>query len=144
VRNPNPRLARMMQVTGDFGLAHGFTVPIDGPRGFESCVAMAGPRVELPPHVRPGLHLMALHAFERMRSILRPRPRVSPPLTAREREVLAWVANGKSAWEIGEILSIGKRTVDEHAQTAFRKLGAVNRTHAVLLPCGMVLSICSN
>ena len=134
----------MMQVTGDFGLAHGFTVPIDGPRGFESCVAMAGPRVELPPHVRPGLHLMALHAFERMRSILRPRPRVSPPLTAREREVLAWVANGKSAWEIGEILSIGKRTVDEHAQTAFRKLGAVNRTHAVLLPCGMVLSICSN
>jgi LuxR family quorum sensing-dependent transcriptional regulator len=47
--------------------------------------------------------------------------------------VLAWVARGKSAWEIGEILDIAKRTVDEHVQSAVRKLGAVNRTHAVAL-----------
>jgi LuxR family transcriptional regulator, quorum-sensing system regulator BjaR1 len=57
----------------------------------------------------------------------------APILTPREREVLAWVAQGKSAWEIGEILEIAKRTVDEHAQTAVRKLGAVNRTHAVAI-----------
>lgn len=54
-------------------------------------------------------------------------------LTSRENEVLRWVANGKSAWEIGEILHITKRTVDEHVQTAVRKLGAANRTHAVAL-----------
>jgi LuxR family transcriptional regulator, quorum-sensing system regulator BjaR1 len=58
---------------------------------------------------------------------------VGPVLTPREREVLAWAAQGKSAWEIGEILEIAKRTVDEHAQTAVRKLGAVNRTHAVAI-----------
>lgn len=57
----------------------------------------------------------------------------SHALTARETEVLTWVARGKSAWEIGEILDIAKRTVDEHAQTAVRKLGAVNRTHAVAI-----------
>ncbi len=57
-------------------------------------------------------------------------------LTPREVEVLRWVANGKSAWEIGEILDITKRTVDEHVQTAVRKLGAVNRTHAVALALG--------
>jgi LuxR family quorum sensing-dependent transcriptional regulator len=51
----------------------------------------------------------------------------------REAEVLTWVARGKSAWEIGEILRITKRTVDEHVQTAVRKLGASNRTHAVAL-----------
>jgi LuxR family quorum sensing-dependent transcriptional regulator len=129
----NPRVAAMMQVTRDSGLAHGFTVPIHGPRGFEGCVAMAGARVELPTSLQPGVHLIALHAFERMRAILRPLSRLDPLLTPREREVLAWVANGKSAWEIGEILKIGKRTVDEHAQTAFRKLGAVNRTHAVAI-----------
>jgi LuxR family quorum sensing-dependent transcriptional regulator len=39
----------------------------------------------------------------------------------------------KTAWEIGEILNIAKRTVDEHAQTAIRKLGAANRTQAVAL-----------
>ncbi len=52
-------------------------------------------------------------------------------LTPREHEVLWWAAQGKSAWEIGEILHISKRTVDEHTQKAIRKLGAVNRTQAV-------------
>jgi DNA-binding CsgD family transcriptional regulator len=55
------------------------------------------------------------------------------PLTEREREVLAWVAQGKSAWEIGKILNIAKRTVDEYAATAYRKLGAVNRAQAVAI-----------
>lgn len=52
-------------------------------------------------------------------------------LTPREREILWWAAQGKSAWEIGEILSIAKRTVDAHTQHAIRKLDAVNRTQAV-------------
>lgn len=52
-------------------------------------------------------------------------------LTWREREVLWWAAQGKSAWEIGEILHISKRTVDEHTQNAIRKLDATNRTQAV-------------
>jgi LuxR family quorum sensing-dependent transcriptional regulator len=56
-----------------------------------------------------------------------------PPLTLREREVLAWSAQGKSAWEIGEILNLAKRTVDEHAKTAMRKLGARTRTQAVAI-----------
>jgi LuxR family transcriptional regulator, quorum-sensing system regulator BjaR1 len=65
-------------------------------------------------------------------------PAVRPPktksaLTSRENEVLRWVARGKSAWEIGGILDITKRTVDEHVQTAIRKLGAANRTHAVAI-----------
>jgi DNA-binding CsgD family transcriptional regulator len=47
--------------------------------------------------------------------------------------VLTWTARGKSAWEIGEILGIGKRTVDEHTQTASRKLGAANKTQAAVL-----------
>jgi DNA-binding CsgD family transcriptional regulator len=60
----------------------------------------------------------------------RAKPRV---LTSREAEVLTWVARGKSAREIGEILLITKRTVDEHVHTAARKIGASNRTHAVAI-----------
>ena len=47
--------------------------------------------------------------------------------------MLTWVARGKSAWEIGEILDITKRTVDEHVHTAVRKIGAANRAHAVAI-----------
>jgi LuxR family quorum sensing-dependent transcriptional regulator len=64
---------------------------------------------------------------------LRRRATTKVVLTAREIEVLRWVANGKSAWEVGEILHIAKRTVDAHVQAAVRKLGAGNRTHAVAI-----------
>ena len=64
---------------------------------------------------------------------MRRRETIKGKLTARESEVLHWVANGKSAWEIGEILDIAKRTVDEHVHAAVRKLGAANRTHAVAI-----------
>jgi DNA-binding CsgD family transcriptional regulator len=54
-------------------------------------------------------------------------------LTTRELEALQWAARGKTAWEIGKILQITKRTVDEHTQTAIRKLGAANKSHAVAI-----------
>lgn len=57
----------------------------------------------------------------------------SPCLTSRQIEVLEWVARGKSAWEIGEILNITKRTVDEHVRSSVRKTGAANRTNAVAI-----------
>ena len=58
-------------------------------------------------------------------------PAPIPALTPRETEVLTWVAKGKTAREIAEVLHISKRTVDEHVLTATRKLGAANRTQAV-------------
>ena len=54
-------------------------------------------------------------------------------LTAREIEVLAWVACGKSASAIGEILDITKRTVDAHVSSIVTKIGAANRTQAVAI-----------
>lgn len=63
-----------------------------------------------------------------------PKPQTTTvSLTPREREVLLWVSQGKSAWEIGEILHIAKRTVDQHVQNVVDKLGAANRTQAVAM-----------
>ena len=64
------------------------------------------------------------------------KPTIDKLLTQREREVLWWTAEGKSAWEIGEILHITKRTVDAHVQQAVRKLGAANKTHAIAIALG--------
>jgi DNA-binding CsgD family transcriptional regulator len=60
-------------------------------------------------------------------------PRTAHALTPREREVLTWVARGKSASIIAKTLQITKRTVDGHVQSAARKLGAQNRAHAVAI-----------
>jgi LuxR family quorum sensing-dependent transcriptional regulator len=96
-------------------------------------VWFGGVRAELDARTRPLLHLLALYTFERLRAFHSPSHERRPSLTQREQEVLRWVAQGKSAWEIGEILHIAKRTVDEHAQSSCRKLGAANRTQAVAI-----------
>ncbi|MBP2231485.1 DNA-binding NarL/FixJ family response regulator [Azospirillum agricola] len=54
-------------------------------------------------------------------------------LTAREAEVLLWIANGKPNRDIGEILGISPRTVNKHLEQVFAKLGVENRASATAL-----------
>jgi DNA-binding CsgD family transcriptional regulator len=53
-------------------------------------------------------------------------------LTRRECEVLDWIAQGKSDWQIGQILSISAKTVNYHVENAKRKLGVATRIQAVV------------
>lgn len=55
------------------------------------------------------------------------------PLSAREREVLTLIAEGRSLPEIADLLTISPATVRTHAGNVYRKLGARNRPHAVAL-----------
>lgn len=52
-------------------------------------------------------------------------------LTDRERDALAWVAEGKSDWETSMILGVAEATVRFHVDNARKKLGAANRAQAV-------------
>ena len=54
-------------------------------------------------------------------------------LTAREAEVLLWVARGKANRDIAEILALSPRTVNKHLETVFAKLGVENRSSAAVL-----------
>jgi DNA-binding CsgD family transcriptional regulator len=54
-------------------------------------------------------------------------------LTPREMETISLLADGASSGEIGRTLGISKRTVEGHAREIVRKLGAKNRTHAVVI-----------
>lgn len=54
-------------------------------------------------------------------------------ITPREIDCIAWTAEGKTAWEIGQILSITERTVTAHLTSAMERLGATNRSHAVAI-----------
>ena len=52
-------------------------------------------------------------------------------LTVREGEVLHWLREGKSNWEISAILGNSECTVGKHLENIFRKLNVGNRTAAV-------------
>jgi len=125
---------RFMQALESYDMGKGVIVPIGRPATIPACVWLAGKDPELHDEAMRAIHLIGLFAASKAFALSRRHQKNgrANPLTEREREVLQWTAGGKSAWEIGEILGIAKRTVDEHALRASRKLHATNRTHAVV------------
>lgn len=73
-----------------------------------------------------------LHAARR-RSASGPRAHL---LTAREREVLTHVADGRTNGEIAAVLHLSSGTVRKHLENAFEKLGVRTRTAAVAAAFG--------
>jgi DNA-binding NarL/FixJ family response regulator len=64
-----------------------------------------------------------------------PPPAVGPPmradgLTARQTEVLAHLASGKSNKEIGRVMGLQEITIKLHVRAIFKKLGVRNRVEA--------------
>jgi DNA-binding NarL/FixJ family response regulator len=57
-------------------------------------------------------------------------------LSAREAEVLLWIARGKPNKDISNILGISPRTVNKHLEQVFTKLGVENRSSAAALAVG--------
>lgn len=54
-------------------------------------------------------------------------------LSARENEVLAWMARGTTNGEIAAILSISARTVQKHLEHIYARVGIENRHAAIAL-----------
>jgi DNA-binding CsgD family transcriptional regulator len=80
------------------------------------------------------LQLFAVHAQEAAARLMLPAPLESdmPTLTPRELESLRWTMDGKTAWEVGNILGISERTAVLHVNNAMHKLNCANKHQAVL------------
>ncbi len=46
--------------------------------------------------------------------------------------MLAWLAEGKTNWEIGQILQCSEGTVKKHLQSVYQKLGVETRLNAAI------------
>jgi DNA-binding CsgD family transcriptional regulator len=78
--------------------------------------------------VLPHLHQVLVRA---LRGPERKHLQGGPALTPREKEVIRWLKEGKTSWDISRILGMSERTVNFHASNIIRKLDAASRTHAV-------------
>lgn len=82
------------------------------------------------------LQLFAVYAQEGAARVLMPPPPepedAAARLTPRELEALRWTLEGKTAWEVGKILSISERTAVFHVNNAMHKLNCVTKHQAAL------------
>lgn len=55
-----------------------------------------------------------------------------PKLTAREKEILRWTMEGKTAWSVAQIIGVSEHTVNFHLRNAQKKLDSSSKHQAVL------------
>lgn len=128
-----PAAKNVMGLAADFGMAHGFCVPIHTFEGFQAVISMGGAKVDATPHAKRALHLMSIYAHAKAVALAGvpkdPTPRL---LTVREREILKWTAAGKTRWEISVILGVSQHTVEAHLKSIAAKLNTPNKVAAVV------------
>ena len=120
---------RLMDVAArDHGMTFGFCVPLHGLRGYEAGLSAAGREVDDGDGANFAIELIAIYAFNRL-SRLRSQP--GKRLTPRQREILRWIAVGKTTWDVSAILGISEDTVKKTAASAMRRLNTHTRAQAV-------------
>lgn len=81
----------------------------------------------LTPYFAESLKCIFSSSFEKHKAIRKSQ------VTKRELEVLRWLEQGKSTWDISMILNRSERVIKYHVKNLMHKLSAQNRTHAVAI-----------
>lgn len=129
-----PQQKRIVYEASEFGLKSGIIFPMPGLRSGPAMVTIAGENNDVSYDDRMRLHFAAIytHAIVRKLARVRPDQPVAPSFSPRERECLQWYAEGKSEWEIGEILSISEKTANTYLERAKQKFGVATRKQAIV------------
>lgn len=117
------------------GMGDGVSGHVWGPSGWDGYFALgfADKPGIVPKRTLARLQLLC-HAIHDMACELRPADdRKDVQLSAREAEILHWMAQGKSNAVIAEILGVSRHTVNTLVKRSFGKLGVSDRVSAVIL-----------
>ncbi|BCW87770.1 hypothetical protein sos41_09000 [Alphaproteobacteria bacterium SO-S41] len=148
--NPNPEAARRLgrpllwseaslptkalygaywEALGEFGGVEGLGVA-EVSDGHRQGVSLAFGTRDWSPAERRAMEFACYAFIDKVRA-LSPRPPEPPKLTLRERDCLAFVAEGKTDWELSKILGISQNTAHQYVESGRKKLGASTRAQAV-------------
>ena len=96
---------------------------------FKVGLPTAVPPMELATLLLPHFHLGLCRSWAAEAVPAAPEPRER--LTKRQAQIMNWVQQGKTNFEIALILEVSPLTVKNHLQKLFKRLDVHNRTHAV-------------
>ncbi|SHE87103.1 DNA-binding transcriptional regulator, CsgD family [Pseudosulfitobacter pseudonitzschiae] len=130
----------------DHGISEqGLTVPVRGPYGDVGLFSVTRNCSDrewdlLKAKILGELQTAAVHLHDNViHSHALTRKLHHPSLSAREVEILQWIAAGKSQQDVADILSISNRTVEVHLRSGRSKLGALTTPQAVGRAIGLGL-----
>jgi len=119
-------------------LGEGLGVPVFGPLNFDGYVGLGfgGTRPGLAPRAVRELQVAAQVSHLAYCGLRAGERQSRTGLSPREREVLHWIARGKSNAVIADIMRVSPHTVDTHVRRIFDKLGVADRTSAAVKGLG--------
>lgn len=129
---------QVMNEATEAGVTDGIGISYVGPLGEMTAVAVSrtkGERERRYEHMAE-IYLLATFFHEKFRSFY---VRSTPPLTARESEVLLWAAGNKADSEIADIMGVSASTIRFHWKNIFQKLEVTGRLPAVIKAMQMQL-----
>ncbi len=131
---PGPVRGAWYELTRPWGCAEQVAMPLDGDTAFVVGRSAVFTPTELALAARLRHLLVGLHRHARATAALRPDPAVAADLrlSARQLAVLGLLADGLTSAAIGRRLGISERTVHEHLEHLYARLGVGDRVSAVL------------
>ena len=132
INEPNP----LRDLCCDFGINEGYAYGVCD-RDYYSATAffLAGRHVENSKRAVEIIKYLIPHLSVTLMRLLPPvlKNKKEIKLTPSETEVLKWIKEGKTTWEISLILNKSERGIKFHIGNILRKLNAMNRAHAVAI-----------
>lgn len=140
VRRVDETVAGIHELAESFGVGrHGISFPIREPGVGDAMFSVNfGCEDRQWAEVRARLvgeaHLFAHYFHLRMRTVIAAQAVTDEfDLSPREREVLLWAADGKTAWETAQLLKVSESAVNLYTSNAMNKLRAKTMTQAVAI-----------
>lgn len=115
-----------------YGIREGMCVVLTAPGHKTALANCGGFAPEFNARTRTSAQAMMLFTYNRLMHLEQLQHGVDCKITQREADCLSWVAQGKTDWEIGEILHISDNTAHWYIERAKRKLGVATRIQAVV------------
>lgn len=132
----------MIKQARRFGIDESYVLPHRGARNRQYAAILIGPGGPIDGYYRVAAHTLSsaflLGALRIESQVVGGSEKIEPPeLSIRQLQCLEWSRRGKSSGDIGKILNLSPRTIDEHFAMACKALGVRTRVQAV----SMALSV---
>ncbi|MGI9410600.1 MAG: helix-turn-helix transcriptional regulator [Hyphomicrobiaceae bacterium] len=142
--HPDANEQRVFDCARQYGVTDGISVPIHQTGNGFALVSLIGNPATMNQSVRLVIHLAVTAVYTQFSALFHAETIQDRALTRRQIEIVAWLAVGKSDWEISQILGVSPKTVNFHVENIKRKYGVATRIQAIvaamrdgLLPQGL-------